>query len=366
MNSTTNAFTRYLVLLMLGATALAGSFALATAHARADSSNAAPVISNIATSASSTGATVTWSTDQAGSTQVLYGPTTSYNASTTLDNASTTSHTSFLGGLTPNTLYHFEVATGNASGTMATSSDMTFTTAGTASSTASSTAPVVSLVLATPAQTGATISWSTDVGSNSQVMYGLTTAYGNATPLDTNSVTSHLVTLSGLQPSTLYHFLVTSSASSTGTIGSSTDMTFTTLAASTAGGTGTTTDTGTLQNEILDLQTRVSALEAEIAAILEGGGTGGTGTTTPPSGGILDQSNITVGTGGTLNFGGHNFPHEENITITLNGMQVGTAHADGGGNFSTGSMTAPSTPGTYTYVFTGASGDVTSATVTVH
>lgn len=100
-----------------------------------------PVISNVAAvSTGSTTETITWNTDVAATGQVLYGSTTSYDASSTLDTVLGTLHTSFLGGLVPSSLYHFSVVSANASGT-ATSSDMTFTAGSTttATTTASST-----------------------------------------------------------------------------------------------------------------------------------------------------------------------------------------------------------------------------------
>jgi hypothetical protein len=79
------------------------------------------------------------------------------------------------------------------------------------------------------ASTTAVISWTTDTASDSQVQYGTTTAYGSQTVLDTTKVTSHSQTLSGLAPSTLYHFRVRSS--NAGGLTTSTDFTFTTAAA---------------------------------------------------------------------------------------------------------------------------------------
>ena len=56
----------------------------------------------------------------------------------------------------------------------------------------------------------ATIAWTTDEPASSQVEYGLTASYGSTTASDTNMVTSHSVTLSGLSPSTTYHYLAVS------------------------------------------------------------------------------------------------------------------------------------------------------------
>lgn len=368
MNSTTSIFTRYFMALVLGAAVLVGGLALVSVQAHAQDGSVAPVLSNIASTTTDTGATITWTSDQAGTAQVFYGPTTGYGAMSTLDNtASTTNHTSFLGGLTANTLYHFVVVTGNASGTVATSSDMTFMTTNTTASTttpvASSTAPVLSMITATPTQNGATLTWTTDQNANSQVMYGLTSGYGNTTTLDTNNVMSHSVMLTGLAANTMYHFQVWSMASGTAMTSSSTDMTFTTLM-------GSTTDTTGLQAQIDALKARVSALEAALAAWMSGGTGGGTGTTTPPTNtgsGTIDTNGSFITAGGAMDLSGRNFGHEENVTVTLNGATIAVAHADGGGNFSTGSFNAPSTPGSYTFVFKGQnSGDIASTNITVH
>jgi Bacterial Ig domain len=55
---------------------------------------------------------------------------------------------------------------------------------------------------------GATISWSTNVAGSSRVEYGTTTSYGQSTTVDTNLVTSHQQTLTGLSSNTLYHYRV--------------------------------------------------------------------------------------------------------------------------------------------------------------
>lgn len=87
--------------------------------------------------------------------------------------------------------------------------------------------PVISNVQAISVTgSAATITWSTDVPSDSQVQYGLTSSYGLSSTLDTSVVTSHSVTLSGLSPSTTYHYRVRS-ANAVGTTYSP-DYTFTT------------------------------------------------------------------------------------------------------------------------------------------
>ena len=120
----------------------------------------------------------------------------------------------------------------------------------------------------------------------------------------------------------------------------------------------------TLQQQLDALAARVSSLEAQVAALISG--SGGSGTTTPPSGpAYIDQDGHTYQAGGQIDFGGHSFMHEENVAVMLGGQQVGSAHADGGGNFSTGSMTLPTPPRTYTYTFNGQKGDSAQATIRI-
>lgn len=76
----------------------------------------------------------------------------------------------------------------------------------------------------------ATVSWTTNLSATSQVEYGTTSAYSSSTALDHSLVTAHSQTLSGLQPSTTYHFRVASTDSS-GNVARSPDGTFTTAGA---------------------------------------------------------------------------------------------------------------------------------------
>jgi hypothetical protein len=58
--------------------------------------------------------------------------------------------------------------------------------------------------------TGATVTWTTDVASDSQVEYGTTSGYGSTSALNPAGVTSHSVTLTGLTAGTTYHYRVRS------------------------------------------------------------------------------------------------------------------------------------------------------------
>ncbi|GEM_PF-2442411 len=95
---------------------------------------------------------------------------------------------------------------------------------------ADTTAPIIS----NPNSSGvtsstATLSWSTNESADTQVEYGLTTSYGNSSPLNASLGTSHSVSLSGLSSNTLYHYRV-KSKDAAGNVAKSGDFTFTTPA----------------------------------------------------------------------------------------------------------------------------------------
>jgi phosphodiesterase/alkaline phosphatase D-like protein len=281
-------------------------------------SNAGPTISAISSGTpTQTTATLTWTTDQAASSTVLYGSTSAYGTAST-SAALVTTHSLSLSGLTPATTYHFQVGGANSAGTVSTSSDQTFVTASipdttiplvsltaptpgaivsgsavtlsasstdnvavagvtftvngvtigseatssstvfstvwnttatssgsysikaisrdTAGNTATSTpvtvtvsnpGPVISGISSgTPGQSSDTITWNTSVPAQDTVSYGGTTGYGTASSSFLYQ-TTHTIVLSGLTPSTTYHYSI-QSTDSLNNISTSTDRTFTT------------------------------------------------------------------------------------------------------------------------------------------
>src|SRR5205814_1444534 len=80
-------------------------------------------------SVTSSGATITWTTNEAADSQVDYGATTSYGSSTALDTSLVASHSQAVGGLAASTTYHYRVKSKDAAGNPAASGDFTFTTA---------------------------------------------------------------------------------------------------------------------------------------------------------------------------------------------------------------------------------------------
>jgi len=116
----------------------------------------------------------------------------------------------------------------DAAGNTRTSAAVTVTvTAGPADTTP----PVISAVAASSiSSAGATIGWTTDEPSDSQVEYGLTTTYGSTSAANSSLVTTHSVAL-GLSASTTYHYRVRS-RDAAGNLAVSADATLTTMAPS--------------------------------------------------------------------------------------------------------------------------------------
>lgn len=87
-----------------------------------------PVISNIqAVDITSTGARITWTTDEPATSVVYYGTTTGYGSSASTPGY-TTNHSVELTGLNSETLYHYKVESTDSSDNTAQSGDNTFTT----------------------------------------------------------------------------------------------------------------------------------------------------------------------------------------------------------------------------------------------
>lgn len=91
------------------------------------------------------------------------------------------------------------------------------------------TSPAISNVAANGiTESRATITWTTDEPSDSQVQYGTTNFYDFSTPVNTALVISHSVSLTGLSANTTYHYRV-NSTDSAGNQATSIDYSFMTL-----------------------------------------------------------------------------------------------------------------------------------------
>jgi hypothetical protein len=171
--------------------------------------SALSVATNVATSVTASGATLNGNlTDLGANTSVQvyfqYGTTAAYGSTTTTQaKTSTGAFTATLSSLLSGTEYHFRaVAVGS---TTVYGSDKTFTT------------PVGSLAVTTGSASaigststilnGTLTSLGGAASANVYFQYGKTISYGNTTPAQTrSSVGSFSAAISGLDPSTTYHF----------------------------------------------------------------------------------------------------------------------------------------------------------------
>jgi hypothetical protein len=192
------------------------------------SAASAVVISGLTSTAiSASSATITWITDKASTSQVVYGPTTGYGSVSAYNSAPVFSHSVTLTGLAQGTTYNYAAISAGSTGTSTTSANLTFQTV---SSGPPPPPPVnVSQVnFSGVSSSGATITWNTDQPANTVVEYGTTASLGSTSPIQTALLTSHSLNLSGLNGGTTYYFRARSTSGSNVT-GYSAISSFTTL-----------------------------------------------------------------------------------------------------------------------------------------
>jgi chitodextrinase len=162
----------------------------------------APVISSIsASSITTSGATIAWTTNEPADTQVEYGFTTAYGNETPLNAAMDTSHSQALADLSDSTLYHYRVKSKDAVGNSSTSGDHTFTTL-VPPDTQAPTVP--GNLKAIPVSTSRiNVSWIASTDNIRVVGYRI---YRNGAQIVTTAGTSYQNT--GLFPSTTYRYAV--------------------------------------------------------------------------------------------------------------------------------------------------------------
>lgn len=264
-----------------------------------------PVISGVGTSAvTSSSVTIVWATNEPSDTQVDWGPTSAYGNTTPLNTAKVTSHTVTIIGLAAGTTYHYRVKSRDTAGNLAMSGNLSFTTSGGVDTTP----PVISGVgTSSVTPTSATIIWTTNEASDTQVDWGPTSAYGNTTPLNSTRVTSHNVTLNGLAASTTYHYRVRS-RDAAGNLALSGNFTLTT--ASTAGPagsfyvstTGSDSNPGTQAQPFRTIARGIRALGSGDTLIIRGGTYAEAINNTVPSGtGWNDLTTVKAMPGETVN-----------------------------------------------------------------
>jgi hypothetical protein len=196
----------------------------------------ATVVTLAATAVGPAGATLNGTVNANGASTAVsfdYGVSVAYGLNVpgvpaTVTGSTTTPSSAVLTGLLPNTLYHFRIKGISSQGTVF-GNDMTFTTG--------ASAPIVvttaaTLVNQTSAQLNATVN-ANNASTAVTFQYGLTVAYGTTvpgvpTPMLGNTAVATLANITGLTPSTLYHFRCVGVNSGGTTNGN--DLTFTTPA----------------------------------------------------------------------------------------------------------------------------------------
>ncbi|MDD5492017.1 MAG: fibronectin type III domain-containing protein [bacterium] len=168
-----------------------------------------PLITALTYSASSTGATITWTTSTAATSKVYYGTSTSFSSSTTETDTGasvTKNHSVSITGLTASTKYYYYVASKDAANNTSTLGED-----GSYSFTTTAAGPTISGVSATPTTSSCSVKWTTSVGATSQVYYGKTTSFeSHTTETTTATTTSHNVSLINLTADTTYYYYVRS------------------------------------------------------------------------------------------------------------------------------------------------------------
>lgn len=143
-----------------------------------------------------TSSLVTWQTNKLSTSVLEYGVTTAYGNKIDDKNLNT-DHSILLEGLTSGTNYHVRITGTDSDGNFTMSDDYLLATPA---------IPVISNLRVSEALAdSATITWSTNVNTDSNIEFGPTSAYGSQQG-KSDSTTVHSVTIIGLTPATSYTY----------------------------------------------------------------------------------------------------------------------------------------------------------------
>lgn len=201
----------------------------------------APAISSVAVSSTtSSGAIISWTTDEISDSQVEYGSTTSFGLQTTLNASLVASHSQTLSSLSSGISYYYRVKSRDAAGNLSTSSNYTFTTL--AVSDTISPSVIANLSGSDIGQTSITIFWTVPTDDSGISSYDIryntlmitdsnfntsTQVSGAPAPLNQGTIQQHILT--GFTSNTTYYFAIKSKDPSNNTSGLSNIVQATTL-----------------------------------------------------------------------------------------------------------------------------------------
>ena len=171
----------------------------------------APLIMDVAVTTTTTyAATIGWTTDEDSDSVVRYGTSASLGVTTT-DPTPVQGHSVTLTGLSPDTLYLFQVESTDASGNSTIDdNDGAFYAFDTSNDVTAPTISNVQVTGVTETSATITISWTTDEDADTIVRYGLGAGFGYSSSASTLTKV-HFATATGLVPGTRYVFEVQSS-----------------------------------------------------------------------------------------------------------------------------------------------------------
>ncbi len=158
-------------------------------------------LSNITVTIGATTANVTWTTNMESDSIVRYGTISGKYTMSEGSRDYVINHDVTLVNLLPGTTYYIKVGSVNPDGVASQSREFNFTTIPLPP-------PVISDVSASATSTTASITWTTDISSDSIVRYGTAPGTYNMSSEDRNYVTRHSVTLANLLPGSTYFYKV--------------------------------------------------------------------------------------------------------------------------------------------------------------
>jgi glucose/arabinose dehydrogenase/chitodextrinase len=183
----------------------------------------APTISvQTATNITGNSAQITWTTNEAATSRVEYGLTTSYGSSTALDVSLVTTHSVALTALAPNTNYNYRVRSIDAAGNERIGTNGTFSTTAAADTTPPSTPTGLTATAISSAQIN--LSWNASTDNVAVTGYQV---FRNGAQVGTSTTTTFSDT--GLSPSTSYSYAVRAVDAAANPSGQSTPASATTL-----------------------------------------------------------------------------------------------------------------------------------------
>ncbi|AQT69444.1 hypothetical protein STSP2_02634 [Anaerohalosphaera lusitana] len=163
-----------------------------------------PVISDIEILTGGDKAMICWTTDEPAESQIDYGLTDQYEIGYLFDPELKSQHSMQISGLDQLVEYHCLITCTDSAGNTAHSSDMVFST----DDTVDNVPPILGTPGVTVEEDRASIVWSSDEPCTTVLDYGLTEQYAVGSFAGNEWTTYHAVELTGLSPSTTYHFQI--------------------------------------------------------------------------------------------------------------------------------------------------------------